>query len=218
MHLTKATSRTVLSFFAIATAFTLATATPATASGFDTSANPTAETDEGVIFSVLGDVGDGVGSIVSDEELAQLGIEVTPGTASSTPTVQAEPAPTARAAATNNVLFRWNDFGGRQVVLRSQPYDKILNKHNLTYRTPRVVTQKATTRTPDGGTSWRYRLAANEVKCDFWGNNCKVVRTVWVRTIVDFRSYQGDKYGVVTAYCEGIDGKCPDFVKNALNQ
>ncbi len=52
MHLTKATSRTVLSFFAIATAFTLATATPATASGFDTSANPTAETDEGVIFSV----------------------------------------------------------------------------------------------------------------------------------------------------------------------
>ena len=143
MHLTKATSRTVLSFFAIATAFTLATATPATASGFDTSANPTAETDEGVIFSVLGDVGDGVGSIVSDEELAQLGIEVTPGTASSAPTVQAEPAPTARAAATNNVLFRWNDFGGRQVVLRSQPYDKILNKHNLTYRTPRVVTQKA---------------------------------------------------------------------------
>lgn len=50
------------------------------------------------------------------------------------------------------------------------------------------------------------------------GSNCKVVRTVWVRTIVDFRSYQGDKYGVVTAYCEGIDGKCPDFVKNALNQ
>lgn len=39
-----------------------------------------------------------------------------------------------------------------------------------------------------------------------------------VRVLVSVETYQGDKYGEVTAYCEGIDGKCPDFVKNALNQ
>ena len=218
MRLPRTTSKTVLSLFAIVAAFALVTTSPATASEYGAPADATVDDDEGVIFSVLGDVGDGVGSVVTDADLAELGIEVIPGTASSAPKVQVEAAPTAQAAATNNVLFRWNDFGNRKVVLRSLPYNKNLTKHNLTYRTPRVVTQKASTRTPDGGTSWRYRLAAKEVKCDFWGNNCKVVRTVWVRTVVDFRSYQGDTYGVVTAYCEGINGKCPDIVKNALNQ
>lgn len=122
------------------------------------------------------------------------------------------------AAATNNVLFRWRDSGNREVVLRSLPYNKILTKHNLTHTTPRAVTQHAN-RTFDAGTSWKYRRAANEVQCDWLGNNCKVIRTVTVRTVVDFRAYDSaGTYGVVTAYCEGISGACPDFVKNALNQ
>lgn len=46
-----------------------------------------------------------------------------------------------------------------------------------------------------------------------------MIRSVTVRTVVDFRAYDsGGTYGVVTAYCEGIDGACPDFVKNVLNQ
>lgn len=168
-------------------------------------------------FSVLGDVGAGAGSYVTAKELLDLGVEMGRGDLSggwiAVRGARAEPT-----AATNNVLFRWNDFAGRAVVLRSQPYKKILTKHNLTYRSPRAVTRYASTRTHDGGQAWRYRVKANEVQCDFWGNNCKVKRSVWVRTIVDFRAYQGDSYGVVTAYCEGHDGKCPDFVKNALNQ
>lgn len=54
------------------------------------------------------------------------------------------------------------------------------------------------------------------MQCDWWGNNCKVIRTVTVRTVVDFRIYDSaGTYGVVTAYCEGFDGAYPDFVKNA---
>ncbi|RKN67812.1 hypothetical protein D7252_09575 [Microbacterium sp. CGR2] len=187
---------------------------PANASAVDEPSNDT------VTFSVLGDVGQGAGSDVTTEELAVLGVDVDAGTATKAPAVTfRQEAPAAvQAAATNNVLFRWRDSGNREVVLRSLPYNKILTKHNLTYTTPRVVTQRAT-RTFDAGTSWRYRLAAKEIQCDWLGGNCKVIRTVTVRTIVDFRYYDSaGTYGVVTAYCEGITGACPNFVKNALNQ
>lgn len=165
---------------------------------------------------MLGDVGGDVGSPVTTAELLSLGLTFNPEANSRGFTHR--PTVAKQATSTNNVLFRWKDYGSREVVLRSQPYNKILTKHNLTYRTPRVVTQHAKSRAHDGGQAWRYRLAAKEIRCDFWCSNCRVGRTVWVRTVVDFRAYQGDKYGVVTAYCEGYDGPCPDFVRNALNQ
>jgi len=215
MRYLHATRRHLLPLIASAAAMLLTAST--TAAAAQGAVGSRTSVDHGdITFSVLGDVGNEVGSRVTRAELSLLGITVAPG---NTPQ-RADPHRTssAQAVATNNVLFRWNDYGNREVVLRSQPYAKILTKHNLTYRTPRVVTQRATSRSHDGGQAWRYRLAAKEIRCDFWGNNCKVIRTVWVRTVVDFRAYQGDKYGVVTAYCEGYDGPCPDFVKNALNQ
>lgn len=208
--MTKTTFRG-LGLASVAVLLMMGISSPANASTPD---DPSSDT---VTFSVLGDVGDGVGSEVSSGELAELGVDVEAGNASDGP-VATYRQEAVVAAATNNVLFRWRDSGNREVVLRSLPYNKILTKHNLTYTTPRAVTQHAN-RTFDAGTSWKYRLAANEVQCDWLGNNCKVIRTVTVRTVVDFRAYDSaGTYGVVTAYCEGISGACPDFVKNALNQ
>lgn len=144
MRLPRVTNRTVLSLFAIVAAVVLATASPATASGYGAPADATVDDDDGVIFSVFGDVGDGVGSTVADGDLAELGIEVIPGNASSAPTtVQFEAAPSAQAAATNNVLFRWNDFGSRKVALRSSPYKPLWTsvriKETATESSPRTV-------------------------------------------------------------------------------
>lgn len=78
------------------------------------------------------------------------------------------------------------------------------------------MTQSATSILSAGsGTNWSYYLKANQVTCYAWG--CKVTSTVNVRALVDYRKVSGGTYGVVTAQCEGYEGACPSFVKNALN-
>lgn len=128
----------------------------------------------------------------------------------------------AVAQATSPIRYSWQDYKNRYTPIRANVLTKIETKHNVTYKVARATTKYPAPGQagPGGGTSWSYRTPVHEVKCSGWWifRTCKVVRTVWVKAVVDFRRLSDNRpYGVVTTYCEiGMD-RCPDFVKNALN-
>jgi hypothetical protein len=115
-----------------------------------------------------------------------------------------------------DVTYSWTSKDRKRVYLRPAPLTKIETKHNLTMNVVKTVTKRASSILRAGsGTNFSYYLMAYEVTCYLWG--CRVTNSVNVRVLVDYREYGSQTYGVVTAYCEGISGRCPNFVKNALN-
>lgn len=120
------------------------------------------------------------------------------------------------AKPTADVTYSWTSKDRKRVYLRPAPLAKIQTKHNLTVDVVKTVTKRATSILAAGsGTNYAYYLMAHEVTCYLWG--CKVTNSVNVRVLVDYRKYGTQTYGVVTAYCEGVSGRCPDYVKNAVN-
>lgn len=181
-----------------------------------------------VNFSVLGELPVSTDGTVSVESLDAL----TAGRASAVMKRRSlEPidsgelkvdGPVVAVTGTSPVVHSWPDVNKRYTPLRKNVNAKINSKHNVTYKVAR-----ATTKYPApgkawkvSGTKWNYETKVNQVKCSGWWvfEKCKVARTVWALSSVDFRKLSDKRpYGVVTTYCKGISGKCPDFVKNALN-
>lgn len=99
-------------------------------------------------------------------------------------------------------------------------FDKIYWKHNLTIPAVRATTKYPANVSKVGGTTYNYDTPVNHVRCSGWWvfRKCKVVETLTVRAGHDFRKLRdGKPFGIVTAFCVNIPGRCPDWVKNAAN-
>lgn len=86
---------------------------------------------------------------------------------------------------------------------------KIYFTHGLNRTVPRVATQFPDSSSQGSGTSWNYRTTFQR------RTNGQVVASVLVKTVVDFRNYDGDPYGVVTSYCDGMT-VCPTWVNSVV--
>lgn len=139
-----------------------------------------------------------------------------------------------RAAANPyGIAAEWREKDGWRTVIRNGRWDganagfglaKVMGKHNLT-----IAAVRATTRYPrpgrsgkvrEAGQKYHYRTEVHHIKCRGWWifKRCRIVETKTVRVGVDFRKLRGGKpFGVVTAFCEKTPGRCPDWVKNAIN-
>lgn len=184
---------------------------------------------EATTFSVLGDLGVPVGDEVSLSDLEGLNISETDLNAVGVEIADDESlafdgrtelttpdSSVVAPMAAYDVIATWYSQDNKLVYLREAPYIKITTTHNLTTAAVKRVTKSATSILAAGsGTNWSYYLMANQVTCYPWG--CYVTASANVRVLVDYRAVTGGTYGVVTAYCEGYSGACPDFVKNALN-
>lgn len=108
-----------------------------------------------------------------------------------------------------SVLYRRGWHGGGSTGFG---YDKVVHKHGITnnqivraaVRYPQVVRQETTSR-------WVHEKQA--LLMGFGG----VSQTVIVRVVIEYHGWQGPgQMGVVTAYCVGIRGKCPEWVNRAF--
>jgi hypothetical protein len=100
-------------------------------------------------------------------------------------------------------------------------YYKVVGKHNLTTKIVRFVTKHPYSQRYLGALSWNYTsYNVYHIKCSGWGplRRCKSVARTQVVVGHNFTALS-DRIpkGVITAYCKGYDGKCPSWVKNAIN-
>ncbi|PZT69278.1 hypothetical protein DN402_20050 [Streptomyces sp. SW4] len=148
-----------------------------------------------------------------------------------------EPAPAATTAAAPDYTIvpggEWKDRDGWDAVMRQGWWNganggfgmtKIDQKHNLS-----LDAVKATTMYPRPGPSgkeqigpstYNYRTEALRVQCSGWWifRTCRVTEVMTVRAGIDYRKLDdGKSFGAVTAFCEGVPGRCPDWVRNSIN-
>ncbi|MCC2276692.1 MULTISPECIES: hypothetical protein [Streptomyces] len=136
----------------------------------------------------------------------------------------------------DDLVGQWKDRDGWTVYLRRGYYDpardrgfgltKIEQKHNLTMKAVRATTQyprpgAAGKQQMNGRpNTYNYFTDVLHVKCSGWWifKTCRVDKVQAVRAGVDFGAQIPMlPKGVITAYCEGVQGRCPDWVKNAIN-
>ncbi|MEU7135649.1 hypothetical protein [Streptomyces sp. NPDC046261] len=141
-------------------------------------------------------------------------------------------------AGPDDVVGEWKERDGWDTVMRRGYYDPVLDrgfgltkveqKHNLTLKAVRATTKYprpgATGKEPLSGssTTYNYRTEVLHVRCSGWWifRTCRVVDVKTIRAGVDFRvppGGDGKSKGVITAFCEGVPGRCPDWVKNSIN-
>jgi hypothetical protein len=112
-------------------------------------------------------------------------------------------------SAGGTVVYRrgWHAGGGTGFG-----YDKISRKHNINnvqvvravVRYPQVIRQETQTR-------WVHEKQA--LLMGLGG----VSQTLMVRVVIEYGGWAGPgQHGVVTAYCVGIQGRCPDWVNRAF--
>ncbi|GHC70298.1 hypothetical protein GCM10010507_56380 [Streptomyces cinnamoneus] len=164
---------------------------------------------------------------IPDSAVKQLGAGKAPSTAGEE---------SAALSGPDDLVGQWKERDGWTVYMRRGYYDprrdkgfglaKIEQKHNLTMKAVRATTQyprpgaagkQKFAGYPD---TWNYFTDVLHVKCSGWWifRTCRVDKVQPVRAGVDFsiKIPQLPK-GVITAYCEGVQGRCPDWVKNAIN-
>jgi hypothetical protein len=107
---------------------------------------------------------------------------------------------------------RWQDHMDRLVVLRIAAQSKIYFTHNLNRTVVRVATQQPDSGEANAGSAWKYLTTFLKVDPE----NGEIEDSVVVKTIADFRDVDGDPQGVVTSYCDGIDGACPSWVNETV--
>ncbi|WP_205704756.1 DNRLRE domain-containing protein [Kineococcus indalonis] len=134
------------------------------------------------------------------------------------------------------VWASWRDVNGRTIYLRQGYYDaardrgfgltKITQKHNLTTAAVRAGTRTVKPRYVSGE-KWEYAVPVYDVRC---GRGLGVFRRCYVKsqvtllTSVDFRrvdptqTRDNSTMGVITSHCPPVQGRCPDYVKNAINK
>lgn len=98
---------------------------------------------------------------------------------------------------------------------------KVEQKHNLTDKVVHFVTKHPFVQYHISGLKWNYiSWDVHHIKCSGWGpwRKCRSVEKTSVLVSHDFRGLSdGKPFGTVTAYCQTYEGKCPSWVKNALN-
>ncbi|MFI0909086.1 hypothetical protein [Streptomyces abikoensis] len=145
---------------------------------------------------------------------------------------KAAPAAPAAPDPAYSIVGEWKDKDGWDTTMRQGKWPggdygfgltKVDQKHNLS-----LAAVKATTKYPrptggkkqQGGTSYIYVTDVLHVKCSGWWifRTCRVVEVKAVDAVVNFRVLRDNKpFGVVTAYCENTPGRCPDWVRQAIN-
>lgn len=124
------------------------------------------------------------------------------------------------------VVESWNDVDGDEVTMRAGRWTggdsgfgeyKVEQKHNLGTEAVRIFTQNPDSLEKDhqSGTSYTYSTTVLQVECSWWFF-CDVVDQQPTTTVVNFRDARGAPFGVVTSYCDGVQGHCPDWVRNVL--
>lgn len=148
----------------------------------------------------------------------------------------AAPAATVLAPAAADPRYsiagEWKDKWNTPLVIRNGWWSgadagfgltKVTGKHNLTLRAVRATTKYPRPvggKTHISGSKYEYRTDVLHVECSgVWiFKRCKVTDRKTILVAADFRQItDGKPFGVVTAYCEGVSGKCPDWVKNSIN-
>ncbi|WP_159096622.1 hypothetical protein [Miniimonas sp. S16] len=119
------------------------------------------------------------------------------------------------AAGKSVVAWKWEDHGGREVVVRKDVKAKIESKHGITSPGPvRVTTQYPRNMTSEKqGTSRVYYADLQWRVCNARGQ-CPVKASVSMKAVVEFKTVSGGgTYGLVTAYCLNTT-LCPSWVNN----
>lgn len=201
---------------------------------------PTPQTENSadtVHFGVLGDLPVMADGSVPQETLDGLGLsaqrleEIRVSQYTGAPSLlSSDPVDRMQALGTGSydIIDTWNDRMGHQIVLRRGYYSgdsgfgwtKIVQKHNLTTKAVWAATAGPPTRTFVAGSKYDYFAPVFHVKCSGWWifRTCRVTEQTTIKTGVDFRTVNdGKAFGVVTSFCLGHDGACPDWVKNAIN-
>lgn len=138
----------------------------------------------------------------------------------------AEPADDTAQQNPYEIVGSWNDVDGDEVTMRAGQWRggdsgfglyKVEEKHNLGMDAVRVFTQWPDNleKEQQSGTSYTYSTTAQLVECSWWFF-CDVVEEQPTTTVVNFRDARGDPFGVVTSYCNGVQGHCPDWVNQVL--
>lgn len=140
-----------------------------------------------------------------------VGLLVTPASAAAPPPISYQQEVVARLenSAGGIVLFRrgWH-LGGSSGF----GFDKIFHKHGITnkeivravVRYPQIVRRETATR-------WVHEKQALLIGIG------GVSQTLLVRVVIEYGGWMGPgQHGVVTAYCVGIRGRCPDWVNRAF--
>lgn len=125
----------------------------------------------------------------------------------------------------------WYDVRGLEVVLRRGYYEppnagfglkKIIGKHNLNTEAVRSATARTSRIQPGKGTDVAYYQDVYLIECRSRGpiRTCYRKDTKTVITVVDFRliGKKKEPFGVVTAWCDGVPGACPNWVAEAINR
>lgn len=148
------------------------------------------------------------------------------------PTVDGpEPSGLETPDATNSayrVLGSWNDSKGKKVALRAGSfyngngwgYAKISTYHNLSSRAVKAATAYTPKKEFVSGTKYEFSTPVKKVNCKGWGifRKCSVVARTTVITSHEARVLNdGLPRGVITSFCSGYLGPCPDWVKKAAN-
>ncbi|WP_200303896.1 hypothetical protein [Streptomyces adelaidensis] len=139
----------------------------------------------------------------------------------------------AAPAGNFDVVGEWKDKDGWDAVMRTGYWNganagfgmtKIDQKHNLSLDAVKATTMYPRPtpegKQPIGPTTYNYRTEVNHVECSGWWifRSCRVTETLTVLAGIDYRKLDdGKAFGAVTAFCEGVPGRCPDWVRNAVN-
>ncbi|PYI69756.1 hypothetical protein CVV68_01205 [Arthrobacter livingstonensis] len=131
-----------------------------------------------------------------------------------------------------STVSTWLDNGRRTVYLRygytstvaggGFGYNKIALWHNLNINAVKLVTQHPVFKTYVAGQKYNYEAYIYRHLCTGYGwfRKCKTVGVVDTVVSVDYRTSPSQfvgTFGVVTAYCQGYQPRCPNWVKAVAN-
>lgn len=127
------------------------------------------------------------------------------------------------AAAPNDIIDSWYDPRGALINIRAGAWNpntgagwgwrKMNYKHDLSTASAKVITTKYFERIGQGS-AIRYRATLKHIVC-LHTSGCVVEQTVTARAIIEFKNWDGKTQGLLTAYCEGWDGPCPYWARDA---
>lgn len=140
---------------------------------------------------------------------------------------QAQSLEAAAPSGSYTVAMTWTARDGAAMLMRRGYYNsttgagfgwaKVYNKHNITGSTLKKAMTQYDSRYLQSGTKWNYWKKVALLSCNPL-TGCYVKDTKSLVFAYDFRKLTTDNrhFGIVTGYCYGIDGKCPDWVNRTV--
>lgn len=120
-----------------------------------------------------------------------------------------------------DIMASWISVDGKQVILRRFAKNKIENKHLLSIKAAKYITQAALSIKQDG-TTHVYWLPISRIRCGATIFSCKPVERREMKAVVNYRDLEDGRgsMGMITAYCPwsrevyGND-QCSDWVRRS---